>query len=32
MHSRMPKDQDYVPDELKKKLDDLAREMGYEVS
>ena len=30
MHSRMPKDQDYVPDELKQKLDDLAREMGYE--
>lgn len=31
MHSRMPADQDYVPDELKKKLDDLAREMGYDV-
>jgi len=31
MYSRMPADQDYVPDELKKQLDDLAREMGYEV-
>jgi len=32
MHSRMPADQDYVPDELKKKLDELARaELGYEV-
>ena len=31
MHSRMPADQDYVPDELKKQLDDLAREMGYDV-
>lgn len=30
MHSRMPKDQDFVPDELKQKLDNLAREMGYE--
>lgn len=31
MHSRMPKDQDYVPDELKKQLDDLMREFGYDV-
>lgn len=31
MHSRMPADQDYVPDYLKKQLDDLAREYGYEV-
>ena len=31
MHSRMPEDQDYVPEELKKALDDLAREMGYDV-
>lgn len=31
MHSRMPKDQDYVPDELKKQLDSLAREIGYDV-
>lgn len=31
MHSRMPKDQDYVPDSLKKQLDDLAIEMGYDV-
>jgi len=31
MHSRMPADQDFVPEELKKQLDDLAREMGYDV-
>ncbi len=31
MHSRMPADQDYVPDELKEKLDTLAGEMGYDV-
>lgn len=31
MHSRMPADQDYVSEELKKELDDLAREIGYEV-
>ncbi len=32
MHSRMPADQDYVPDELKAKLDELARtELGYDI-
>lgn len=31
MHSRMPKEQDYVSDEVKKQLDDLAREYGYNV-
>lgn len=31
MHSRMPSDQDFVPEELKKQLDDLAKEMGYDV-
>ncbi len=31
MHSRMPKKQDEVPEELKRQLDDLAREMGYQV-
>ena len=31
MHSRMPADQDYVPDELKTELDKLAGELGYDV-
>ena len=31
MHSRMPADQDYVPDDLKRQLDELAVEMGYDV-
>ena len=31
MHSRMPADQDFISDELKKELDDLARELGYDV-
>lgn len=32
MHSRMPADQDYVPEELKKEMDELARtELGYDV-
>ena len=31
MHSRMPADQDFVPDDLKKALDDLAQELGYNV-
>lgn len=30
MHSRMPADQDYVPDEVKAEIDDLMREWGYE--
>lgn len=31
MHSRMPKNQDFVPDEVKKELDELMKELGYEV-
>ena len=31
MHSRMPKDQDFVPEMLKTQLDDLAKEYGYDV-
>lgn len=31
MHSRMPENQDYVPAELKAKLDELAVEIGYEL-
>lgn len=30
MHSRMPADQDYVPDEVKDELDGLMRELGYQ--
>ena len=31
MYSRMPKDQDFVPGEVKKELDDLMCEIGYDV-
>lgn len=31
MHSRMPADQDYVPDSVKEELDELMRELGYDV-
>ena len=31
MSSRMPKDQDFVPDTLKEQLDSLAKEFGYDV-
>lgn len=31
MHSRMPADQDYVPDSVKEELDGLMRELGYDV-
>ena len=31
MYSRMPKHQDFVSDEVKKELDELMVELGYEV-
>ena len=32
MRSRMPKDQDYVSPEVKEELDNLMKELGYEVN